>query len=196
MLNPFLLDFPDHLETERLLLRAPRPGDAAAVYAAIQESLDNLRQWMLWSHAEHTLDSIEANARQAIARFQAREALLFRLYRKSDGEFVGTSELHSIDWSVPRLEIGYWVRTPMQGRGYITEAVIGLTDFALDGLHARRVEIRCNSRNRRSAAVAKRAGYLLEARLHHYERDVGGELRDTLIYVRFPDDVEIFGLDK
>ncbi len=186
MINPLLLNLPDHLETERLLIRAPRPGEAAVIYAAIIESLDNLRQWMLWAHEEQTLQAVEASSRGAIAMFQSREFLRFRLFRKRDGQYVGMSEIHSFDWSVPRCEIGYWVRTSMQGQGYITEGVSALTDFALTTLGANRVEIRCNARNRRSAAVAERAGFTLEARLHHYERDVGGELRDTLIYVRFP----------
>ena len=34
--NPVLLDIPDHIGTERLLLRAPRPGDGA-----LQERLLN-----------------------------------------------------------------------------------------------------------------------------------------------------------
>ncbi len=186
MIDPILLDLPDHIETERLLLRPPRPGESQVIYAAIQESLDNLRQWMTWAHEEQTLERVEISSRQAIALFQTRETLRFRLFRKSDGEYVGMSEIHSFDWSVPRCEIGYWVRTSMQGQGYMTEAVKGLTDFALTTLHANRIEIRCNARNVRSAAVAERAGYVLEARLHHYERDVGSELRDTLVYVKFP----------
>jgi RimJ/RimL family protein N-acetyltransferase len=34
--------------------------------------------------------------------------------------------------------------------------------------------------------VAERAGYTLEARFHHDCRGVDGDLRDTLIYVKFP----------
>jgi RimJ/RimL family protein N-acetyltransferase len=187
MIDPSTHHIPDHLGTERLFIRAPRLDDAPVVYAAIQESLANLRQWMLWAHEEQTLESVEANTRQAITLFQAREVLRLRLFRKSDGEYVGMSEVHSFDWSVPRCEIGYWARTSMQGQGYITEAVRALTEFALTTLGMLRVEIRCNARNVRSAAVAERAGYSLEARLHHYERDVGGELRDTLVYARFPE---------
>ncbi|MBE0688520.1 MAG: GNAT family N-acetyltransferase, partial [Anaerolineae bacterium] len=39
----------------------------------------------------------------------------------------------------------------------------------------------------RSAAVAERAGFVLEARLHNDMRDNAGELRETLQYVKFPD---------
>ena len=39
MIDPLLLDIPNQLETERLLLRVPRPGDGAMIYEAIMESL-------------------------------------------------------------------------------------------------------------------------------------------------------------
>ncbi len=73
------------------------------------------------------------------------------------------------------------------GQGYVTEAVLGITDFAFKYLGAQRIEIRCDLRNTRSTAVAERAGYTLEARFHHHVRGTDGNLRDTLIYVRFPE---------
>ncbi|MBN2304508.1 MAG: GNAT family N-acetyltransferase, partial [Anaerolineae bacterium] len=103
-----------------------------------------------------------------------------------DGAVVGGSGLHRIDWSVPRMEIGYWARTSMSGHGYITEAVLGITAFAFETLGAQRIEIRCDARNIRSAAVAERAGYTREACLRHSDRGVDGSLRDTLIYAMFP----------
>src|SRR5512145_1492758 len=121
--NPILLDFPDHFETERLLLRAPRAGDGAVVNAAIIESLEKLRPWMPWAHPAPAVTDTETHSRRMAARFILREDLPLYLFRKSDGLFVGGSGLHRIDWSVPRLEIGYWVRASLEGQGYITEAV-------------------------------------------------------------------------
>ncbi len=163
--NPILLDFPDHLETERLLIRAPKPGDAPAIHAAINESMDNLRHWMPWADPHETVDELETFLRSMVARFITREELMLLLWRKSDGLFVGGSGLHRIDWSVPRFEIGYWVRASLEGQGYITEAVNGISQFAFDTLGAERVEIRCDSRNQRSAAVAKRAGFSLDGHI-------------------------------
>jgi RimJ/RimL family protein N-acetyltransferase len=89
---------------------------------------------------------------------------------------------------VPRFEIGYWVRASLEGQGYITEAVNGITDFAFNVLGAMRVEIRCDARNTRSAAVAQRAGYVQEARMRCQRRDPFGELTDTLVFARIADD--------
>ncbi len=96
--------------------------------------------------------------------------------------------MHRIDWDVPRFEIGYWVRTSLQGQGYITEAVNGISKFAFEQLKAERMEIRCDARNERSAAVARRAGYTLEAKLRRESRAPDGSLRDTLIFALLRDE--------
>jgi RimJ/RimL family protein N-acetyltransferase len=62
--------------------------------------------------------------------------------------------------------------------------VRAITSFAFDALGARRVEIRCDSRNLDSARVAERAGFALEGTLHNNEVGTDGTLRDTLIYAR------------
>ncbi|HEX3052345.1 MAG TPA: GNAT family N-acetyltransferase [Aggregatilineaceae bacterium] len=187
MSNPILLDFPEQIESERLIIRAPRPGDGAAIVEAIRESLVELRPWMPWAQDVPTVASAEESIRRAAALFMTREDMRLNMYRKSDGLFVGGSGLHRFDWSVPRFEIGYWVRTSLQGQGYVTEMVEALTAFCFGTLGAKRMEIHCDARNTRSYAVAERAGYQFEARLRHHARDVYGELSDTLIYAKFPE---------
>ena len=182
-----LLDFPDAFESERLLIRGPRPGDGAKVHAALVESLDELRPWMPWALGEHTVEAAEAAVREAHADFLARRDLRLHLYRRGDGAFVGSSGLHRIHWEVPAFEIGYWIRTSEAGRGYATEATRRIADFAFEDLGAERVEIWCDARNERSAAVAQRAGFAFEARLSRHRRDTSGGLSDSLCFVRFRD---------
>jgi len=190
MIPPILRDFPEQFETERLLIRAPLPGDGAEVNAAILESLDRLRPWMEWVDPVPSVDDTEANIRQARADFLTRTDLRLHLYEKTTGTFVGASGMHRIDWRVPKAEIGYWVRTRYEGQGYVTEAVRGITRFAFETLGMRRIEIRCDANNVRSARVAERAGYRLEARLRSEAVTPYGELRDTLIYALLADEWE------
>ena len=65
----------------------------------------------------------------------------------------------------------------------MTEAVHGIVRWASDHLQARRIEIRCDARNRRSRQVAERAGFHLEAVLRQDEPDIEGHPSDTPIYV-------------
>jgi len=181
-MDPILLDFPETFDTERLTIRAPRPGDGARVAEAARESLPELRPWMHWAQEDPSAEAQEARIRRRIADWMARKELLLLLFIKGTHTFVGSSGLHQINWGVRAFETGYWVRTQFAGQGYITEAVNGITEFAFTYLKANRVEIRCDSRNTRSAAVARRCGFFLEGVLRHDDLSVDGELRDTLIF--------------
>jgi ribosomal-protein-serine acetyltransferase len=185
MTTPFTHDFPDHFETSRLLIRAPLPGDGPELYAAVMESLIELRPWMPWAKEAPTVESQEEVIRRAHAEFLARNDLMLLLLLKGTNRLVGSSGLHRIDWTVPRFEIGYWVRTSFAGQGFITEAVSGITAFAFETLGARRVEIRCDEDNNRSAAVALRSGFTLEGVLHNTRRNhITGKLANTMVYAQ------------
>jgi len=182
-MKPILRDFPEQFETERLLIRAPRVGDGRQMNEAVLESLEALRPWMPWAEKAPTVEDSEENIRRAVARFRTREDLRLQLYLK-DGTFAGGSGLHRIDWDVPKFEIGYWLRTSLCGRGYMTEAVSAITSFAFDTFGARRVEIITDARNERSWRVPERLQFPLEGLLKSHVRDHHGYLRDTRIYAR------------
>ena len=187
-MDPLLIDVPERIETPRLVLRAPRPGDGAALNAAVCASIDALRPWMPWAGAAPTPAQSEAWCRTMAARFALREELTLLIFERladgGAGALAGCSGLHHIDWTVPRFEIGYWRRTDRGGRGYVTEAVLALDRLAFERLGARRVEIRTDSRNERSARVALRAGFRLEGVLRNASLGADGTPRDTSVYAR------------
>ena len=183
--QPILRDFPDSIETERLLIRAPRPGDGAVMNEAVLESMNELRPWLPWAETAPTLAESEGVVRRMYAKWQSREDLALLLFLREDGTFLGGSGLHRIDWSVPKFEIGYWLRTSRHGRGYMTEAVRAIAGFAFATRGAGGGYTGCDAGNERSAAVARRAGFEQEARLRNFKRHhLTDELVDELIFSR------------
>ena len=142
MRPPILKDFPEGFETERLLIRSPLPGDGPEMHAAVNESIEELTPWTTWPKRHRTVDDSEESMRRARVRFLERSDLMLLLFLKGTNTLVGSSGLHRMDWSVPKFEIGYWVRTRFVGEGYATEAVRSIGAFAFEHLGARRVEIR------------------------------------------------------
>ena len=59
-------------------------------------------------------------------------------------------------------EIGYWLGVAAWGRGLATDAVKAATAYAFDELGLERVFAVANTRNRASARVLEKCGYLLE----------------------------------
>ena len=173
------------LETARLYLRAPLADtDARVVNESIRRSHEELKRWLPFAQDVPTLSETEANLQRAQELYGTGESFRYLIFLRETGTFVGTVSLFGIDWDVPKAEIGYWLDSTHTGRGYMTEAVNRLTDFAFANLGMQRVEIFCDARNRRSAAVAERAGYTLEAQLRHHRRATDGTLSDTRIYAR------------
>ena len=185
-MDALLEDVPERIDTERLILRCLRGGDAAALNEAVRESMDQLRVHMPWAQTEPSLLQSEAECRRMQAKFLLREDLAMAMFERaadgSEGTFVGGTGLHRIDWAVRRFEIGYWCRIRCQGHGFVTEAVRALTEFAFAQLRARRVEVRMDDTNPRSVRVAERAGFALEGILRSDGLTPQGEPRDTRVY--------------
>jgi ribosomal-protein-serine acetyltransferase len=181
---PILRDFPTEFETERLLIRAPQPGDGQLINEAIRESQASLMPWLPFADPLPTIDESEENVRRAYAKFILREDLRLHVFDRQTRRFLGSSGLHRMNWQIGRFEIGYWLRDSASGQGYMTEAVRSTVDFADRYLGARRIEIRCDGRNLRSRKVAERCGFVLEGMLRENAPDTAGQPSDTLIYAK------------
>lgn len=182
LINPIMLSIPEHFDTARLTIRAPEWGDGAEVNEAIRESVEQLRPWLPFAEKVPSLEESEAHVRKAKLQFLERTDLVLHLRDKQTDDFVGSSGLHRIDWNARCFEIGYWIRSSRAGKGLMTEAVQGIEQFAITYLNANRLEIRCDSRNVRSAKVAERAGYTLEGILRSVRRDSTGTLVDVMVF--------------
>lgn len=183
ILHALLLDIPEELESERLTLAAARAGQGAVVNEAVLESISKLKRWMPWAQLPPTIEESEKVCREAQAKWVTRETLDFCFFEKSSGRLVGKGGLHTIDWGVPRFEIGYWIRTSSEGNGFATEATHTLVEFARS-LGAHRIEITSNAANAASRRVAEKSGFALEGVLRNHRRATDGALADTCMYAR------------
>jgi ribosomal-protein-serine acetyltransferase len=188
LLGALKLEIPEAIETPRLQLRATRAGHEVAIHPAVLESFPQLRAWMPWARENPTVEESAAHCRDAQAKWLAREILDFCFFDRADGEFVGKGGFHTIDWEVPKLEIGYWMRSTRTAHGFATEASIGLAEFARDHLGAHRLEITSDARNLASRRVAEKAGFVLEGVMRNRRRDNAGRLADACMYAMvFPE---------
>ncbi len=105
---------------------------------------------------------------------------------KNSHDLIGATGFHNIDWEVPCVETGYWVRKKYSGQGFITEAANAITQYAFKVLNVKRVAITCDIDNERSKKIPERLGYQLESIMKSNRiKPTTGEVTDTLVYVRF-----------
>ena len=187
MPDPLLIDLPAGIDTMRLHLRPPRAGDGAMLHAAVVETLPELRRFLAfvpWVAQEQSPEASEIYCRNSQAKLLARTDLPFLVLERESGRLLGGTGLHRPDWTVPRFEVGYWMRSSAAGKGYATEAVDALVELAFATLSAARVELKTDADNVRSRRVAERCQFQLEGILRHDLRDPDGSLRNTCVYAR------------
>jgi ribosomal-protein-serine acetyltransferase len=186
--SPILLPVFEELRGERVLVRPYRESDAEALQEAVAESRDHIRPWLPFADEHQTVEESLIFIRRTMASWLLREGLGSGLFDASTDQYVGGCGLHPRDWQVPAFEIGYWVRRSSEGKGYVTEAVKLLTDYAFAELAAQRIMIRCDARNTRSAAIPRRLGFVEEALIRNEAIAADGTLRSTLVFALTPDD--------
>ena len=190
-MDPLLIAVPERIETGRLVLRCPRPGDGPAINAAVCATLDVLRPWLPWAQQAPKPEESEIYCRRQQAKFLLREDLVMFIYETgsegSEGPILGATGFHNIDWAARSFEIGYWRRTGLEGLGIVSEAVTALARMAFDHLGAQRLEIRMDDDNERSRKLAERVGFTFEGLLRSNSLTPQGVQRSTRVYAKLRD---------
>jgi RimJ/RimL family protein N-acetyltransferase len=178
----------EELRGARVLVRPYRLEDAEALRAAVDESREHVRPWLPFADLHQTVEESRDWITHKMADWLLRDDFGMGIWELTSGRFLGGIGMHPRDWAIRAFEIGYWLRASAEGHGYVSEAARLVVEFAARGLTANRLQIRCNARNARSAAVAERLGFTREAELRNDMRAADGSLRTTLVYGLIPSD--------
>ena len=152
----------DAIETPRLWLRCPQPGNGDALYSAVQESLAALRQWpdsLPWAQKPQTPERAEDYCQTCFGAFVLGLSWPMLMHDKTTGTLLGSVSFHRIDTHLLEFDLGYWCRTSAHGRGLMSEAVTALSDAALRLVPAARLVCRVDERNAASCRVVEKSHY-------------------------------------
>lgn len=182
---------PQILTSSRICIRPHKDGDEVLLNQTIADSFEMLHEWMDWAIAPQSLEESRAFvefSKKCWAKKNPEELPLL-IFDTNEENLIGGTGFSAINWNIPAFEIGYWISKRYSGQGFITEAVNILTQYAFSTWNAKRIEIRCDSENAKSAAIPKRLGFLLEAHLkNHRIQPASKKLSGTYIFVRYDPD--------
>lgn len=160
---------PIELRTPRLLLRSWQPEDAAGLHPVLATNWEHLGPWIPARVATPVpVPELAQRLAGFAADFAADREWRYGLFLADEGKVLGEVGLFPRDATgrvqyndADRVELGYWLRADMTGRGLVTEGAQAVLAMAATLPHVSRVEIRCDERNTPSAAVPKRLGFVL-----------------------------------
>ncbi|MEZ8143517.1 GNAT family N-acetyltransferase [Enterovibrio sp. FF113] len=175
-------------QTERLLLRALNRIDVIALRDAISQSSDTVGPWLDWCH--EGFDDLDAEAwinrsRQGWLTGSSFELAAFEI---ETGTFVGCIYISSIDSVANMANLGYWIATASQGRGYAHEASEIAATLAFSHLLLTRLELVMDPANQASIRIAEKLGATYECKARNrYMYD--GSPKEGLVYSLIPEDI-------
>jgi ribosomal-protein-serine acetyltransferase len=163
-----------------IYIRPYEPDDAAGLYAAALESVDEVFPWLPWCHPRYSLPEAEEWTRSRRQLFENGTEYDFAVVDAS-GRFLGACALNQINRGHRFANLGYWVRSADAGRGVASTAVRHLAAFAFSRTDILRLEIVCAVGNTRSQRAAEKSGATREGVL----RDrlfLHGQSHDAVVY--------------
>lgn len=146
---------PPALETSRLLLRAPRPDDAPAVFACASDP--EVTRHLTWGpHA--TVAESAAYLRERIRRNEEGTALLWGVVPRGGDTLVGACGFRTLHPDEKRAELACVLARACWGRGFGTEAVGAVLRFGFGEMGLGEIYSRALVDNTVSRRMMEKAG--------------------------------------
>ena len=150
--------FPE-LETPRLRLRAPRPEDAAALFAVFSDE-EVVRYYGVLPH--RSVAESAALIRRHAEWYAAQRAIRWAITRRGEDVFLGSCGFHRFDEESRRTELGYELGRVHWRQGIASEAVRALLAFGFERLGLHRIEAGVDDDNEPSKRFLLKLGFSYE----------------------------------
>lgn len=153
-------------------------GDAQEIHNyASNKEVSRFIGWNLMNTLEDTTKHIET----MLKRESAGTHLYASVALKATHEIIGTAMIFNFDKEANQAEIGYVFHKDHWGKGYGTESVALISDFAFESLKLHKLHANVVDANIGSSRILEKNGYLLEGRLrdHFFIED---KYYDAMLY--------------
>ena len=173
---------PERLETDRLVLRKPLPGDANAIFARYASDRE-VTHFLGWPRHE-VMHQTRAFLELSDTEWEKWPAGPYLVESREDGTLLGGT---GFAFETPhRAATGYVFARDAWGRGYATETLGAIVGVASD-VGLRRLYALCHPEHPASWRVLEKCGFIREGTLHSYVELPNlraGEPCDVLCYAR------------
>ncbi len=176
---------PPWIETERLLLRWPEAGDAAAKYEYGRDP--EVARYMDWA-IPGSLDPVVASIAAAAGRRESGEEYAWVVAAKPENRAIGNIACRVEGHAA---ELGYVFSRDCWGRGYATEAARAVLGWVCSLEGVVRIWATCDAGNLASVRVLEKLGFSREGVLRRWAvrpNLAPGVPRDAFMYARVRED--------
>lgn len=171
------------LKTKRLILRPLKDSDAKSV----QENINNIEvsKWLLVVKYPYTLKDAKSWIKHNKEKWKSKKKddYSFGIELRQERKVIGGMGIHKVKKDQGTAELGYWLGANYHRKGYGSEALKAVLDFAFKKLKLRRIAAGVYVGNPSSGKLfekfgAKQEGFLRKARICKAD----GKIKDEILY--------------
>jgi len=155
------------LKSRDIHLRFLRKTDAARLFAAIEESRDELEKYLTGPTSLHPMPDVEGEIERVKVLRKKRRMYAFGIFTAKGKQLLGQVTMHSVTEENLSGEVGCWVRTSQAGRGIATGAMALVLLFGFKELKLHKIVLRAGVDNPASWRIAEKLGFVFEGIQRH-----------------------------
>ena len=155
---------PEMIYTERLFLRKPNLEDAVSIFDQYAQDVE-VTQYLTWAPHQSITDTT-AFLNRCISVWNEGTAFPWTIVRSSDKQLLGMIEIVRIDHS--GINLGYVLARKFWGKGYMTESLKKIINWAFEQDDIFRIWAICDIENIASSRVMEKSGMQREGILRRW----------------------------
>lgn len=176
------------LQTERLVLRAPRTADIGEIRRVLRHNRTHLAPWNPAPPPGQDPTSITAVSNMVLRHRRdwrtGRSFAFMAALRAEPSRIVAKILLSGVmRGAMHGAYLGYWTDVDHQGQGLGTEAIKAVLDFAFGPAELHRVQAAIMPHNVRSLRVIEKLGFRREGYAERYLQ-IAGKWEDHVLFAR------------
>ncbi len=174
---------PESFATERLLIRKPRAEDAALIFASYAQDPEVTRYLAFRPHQD--LKDAEEAVERFLEGWSSGKSYCWLIFRRDGDELVGAIAAREDQG----INLGYLVARPYWRRGFMSEALSAIVQWAFAQPDVFRVWAVCDVDNEASARLLERNGFRQEGVLRKWSAhpNISDVPRDCYCYAKTRD---------
>lgn len=144
---------------------------------------DRLQRYFPKTLAQNLNPNLSSSfATKKVAQKEAKEEFLFLLKEKENHTIIGMIYVKELDWTKKQAELAYCIGYQYENKGFTSQSVAAASQWALEQLQLKTLQIIVHKTNLGSVAVAKKCGYQWQKVLPNAHTPPGENALDMDLY--------------
>lgn len=164
-------------------IRLLNGGDAENYFALIDRNRKRLEDFFAGTVAKNkSLEGTRAFISDVTEKAEKKIYFPFVIVDSTTQNIIGYTDIKSIDWNIPKAELGFFIDEQYEGKGIVSKALSKMVEHCFESLKMKKLFLRTHEKNIGSRRVAEKNGFVVEGIIRSDYKTTSGVIVDLMYY--------------